>query len=283
MRVIESADKMQALSKKLRKEGYVIGLVPTMGFLHEGHLSLMKRARKETDRLIVSIFVNPTQFVAGEDYEQYPRDIESDLEKLKGVGVDIVFHPSAKEMYPDKPCTYVDVERITEGLCGKSRPGHFRGVATVVAKLFNIIKPNKAYFGEKDFQQLLVIKRMVRDLNMDTEVIGLPTVREPDGLAMSSRNNYLSSEERIKALSLYRALQKALDMVKKGEANSGKIKREMEKIIGSEKGTLIDYIEICDLENLEPLNIIKKKALIALAVRIGKARLIDNCVVSINS
>jgi len=279
MKIIESVEKMQFISNKLRKQGHIIGLVPTMGFLHEGHLSLMHKAKKDTERLIISIFVNPTQFIAGEDYGQYPRDIESDIKKSKEVGVDIIFHPDVDEMYSEKFYTYVNVEKITERLCGRSRPGHFRGVATVVAKLFNICKPHKAYFGEKDFQQLLVIKKMVKDLNMDVDVIGLPILRESDGLAMSSRNSYLSKEERLSALSLNRALKSAEDMIKKGEFNAKIIMDEMERIIKSEKRTVIDYIDICNPETLEPFNVIEDKALIAVAVKIGKARLIDNRVV----
>ena len=281
MKIIESVEEMKFISNKLRKQGHIIGLVPTMGFLHEGHLSLMRKAKKDTDRLIISIFVNPTQFVAGEDHGQYPKDTESDIKKSNKEGVDIVFHPKVDEMYSDEFYTYVDVEKITERLCGRSRPGHFRGVTTVVAKLFNICKPHKAYFGEKDFQQLLVIKKMVKDLNIDVEIIGLPIIRESDGLAMSSRNSYLSKEERLSALSLNRALKRAEDMIKNGELHSKIIIDEMERMVKSEKGTVIDYIDICDPETLETFSVIEDEALMAVAVKVGKARLIDNCVVYI--
>ena len=280
MQIIESIKEMQSLSETLRKGGHTIGLVPTMGYLHEGHLSLMRKAREETDRVIATIFVNPTQFAPGEDYEKYPVDRESDTRKLKETGVDILFCPKAGEIYAEGYLTYVNVESITEGLCGRSRPTHFRGVATVVAKLFNICKPHKAFFGKKDFQQLKVIETMARDLNMDIEIIGLPIIREKDGLAMSSRNAYLNPEGRKAALSLNRALKRAGEMIQEGEVHSGRIIDEMTGVIESEKGTDIDYIEVCDPENLKALEIIKGSALIAVAVKIGKTRLIDNCLIS---
>jgi len=280
MEIIGSVKEMQMLSDRWRREGLRIGLVPTMGYLHEGHLSLMRRARKETDRVIATIFVNPTQFVAGEDYERYPVDRESDMKKTEQAGIDILFCPDVKEIYPEGYDTYVHVEKITERLCGKSRPGHFRGVTTVVAKLFHICKPHRAYFGKKDFQQLTVIKKMVDDLNMDIEIVGMPTVREKDGLAMSSRNEYLDKEERKAALCLSRSLRRAEEMVRNGEVSSARIAAEMKAIIDAEKGTDIDYIEICDPKNFDHVDAVDKPVLIALAVKIGRARLIDNCLVS---
>lgn len=281
MQIIESIQEMQSLSETLRKEDHIIGLVPTMGYLHKGHLSLMRKAREETDRVIATIFVNPTQFGPGEDYEKYPVDRESDIKKLREAGVDILFCPKARDVYADGYLTYINVESITEGLCGRSRPTHFRGVATIVAKLFNICKPHKAYFGKKDFQQLRVIETMAKDLNMDIEIIGLPIIREKDGLAMSSRNAYLNPEQRQAALSLNRALKRAEEMIQEGELRSKRVIDEMTGIIESEKGTDIDYIEVCNPATLKTLEIIKGSVLIAVAVHIGRARLIDNCVVSL--
>jgi len=241
-----------------------------MGFLHEGHLSLIREARKQTDIVIVSIFVNPTQFGPQEDYESYPRDLKGDTKKVDSAGGDIIFAPSSRDMYPDGYLTYVNVEGITETLCGFSRPGHFRGVMTVVTKLFNIVKPHKAFFGQKDYQQSVVIRRMVRDLNMDIDIIVLPTVREPDGLAMSSRNSYLSVEERKAALILYKSLIMASEMVKNGEMDAKKIFSEMKRTIQNEPLVIIDYIAITDPDTLKDIYKIKGKTLIALAVRIGK-------------
>ncbi|MBI4639663.1 MAG: pantoate--beta-alanine ligase [Candidatus Tectomicrobia bacterium] len=281
MKVVESIREMQKLSSQLRDGGWIIGFVPTMGSLHEGHLSLMRRAREECDRVILSIFVNPTQFGAGEDYAGYPRVVEQDLKLALGVGVDLVFHPRPEEIYPHGYRTYVEVEEITQKLCGVSRPTHFRGVTTVVAKLFNIVKPDKAYFGQKDFQQLTVIKRIVKDLNFDIEIVGMPIVREPDGLAMSSRNVYLSPEERQSALCLSRSLGKAKELILNGERSAHTIIKEMENLIQAEKHTRIDYTAICDPETFEERKEAIDGTLIALAVYIGKARLIDNWVVQI--
>lgn len=251
--------------------------MPTMGYLHEGHLTLVRRARRENDHVVATIFVNPTQFGPHEDLASYPRDPQRDLMLLKKDGVDAVFMPSAEEMYPPGYCTYVNVERITERLEGASRPGHFRGVATVVAKLFNIVEPHRAYFGQKDAQQLLVIKRMVADLNMNIEVVPVPTVREPDGLAMSSRNTYLNPTERRAALVLYRALTLAQELWRQGERDATRIRQEMEAFIRKEPLAKIDYVSIADPDSLEELTLLDDRpALVSLAVRIGKTRLIDN-------
>jgi pantoate--beta-alanine ligase len=281
MKIIKDLKDMQAQAGLIRKQGKVIGFVPTMGYLHEGHLSLLRRARKENDIVVMSIFVNPTQFVPGEDYEKYPRDTEGDLKKASEVGTDITFLPEATEMYPDDYTTYVNVEGLTEKLCGRSRPGHFRGVTTVVLKLFNLVRPHRAYFGEKDYQQLVVIKKMVADLNMDLQVIGLPTVRESDGLAMSSRNAYLTPQDRTSALCLSSSLAKAEELMRAGEKKPKTILDEMCRIIDREPGTKIEYVAICHPETLEELQSIESRALIALAVKIGPARLIDNRLVNV--
>jgi pantoate--beta-alanine ligase len=278
MEVIATVKEMQRRSEQLRQEGRAIAFVPTMGYLHEGHLALMREGKDRGDALIISIFVNPTQFGPEEDYERYPRDMQQDLKLAQKVGVDIVFTPSAHEMYPDGFQTYVEVERVTQNLCGISRPGHFRGVTTVVAKLFNIVKPHLALFGQKDYQQLVTIKRMVEDLNMDIEVIGIPTVRERDGLAMSSRNTYLSPKKRKEAARLYRALRKGEDLFRQGEKNTASILTTVRGIIEEAKPTAIDYIKICDAHTLEDIEEIKGEAIIALAVQIGKTRLIDNLI-----
>ncbi len=280
MQVFEKIKDISNFIKELKAQKKTIGFVPTMGFLHEGHLSLMRYAKKVTDVVVVSIFVNPAQFGPKEDFNTYPRDIEGDKGKCLDAGVDILFMPSASEIYPEGYLTYVNVEKITDVMCGASRPGHFKGVATIVAKLFDIVKPDKAFFGQKDYQQTLVIKKMAADLNMDIDVEALPTVREPDGLAMSSRNSYLNEEERKAATCLYWSLTKAEEMIKNGERNSAKIIGDMQKIIEAEKLARIDYITIADAETLEEIKTIDKKAVIALAVWIGKTRLIDNIVVN---
>jgi len=275
MEIIEPVNEMQKRCEALRSSGQTIALIPTMGFFHDGHLELMRVGRRRSDKVVISIFVNPTQFGPTEDYDEYPRDMEGDLSKAQEVGVDIVFVPSVEEMYPDGFQTHISVEKITKHLCGLSRPGHFDGVATVVAKLFHIIKPNLAIFGQKDFQQLTVIRRMVKDLNMDIEVIGVPTVRESDGLAMSSRNHYLSPEQRRSALSLKKSLELAQNMFGQGEKDASKIKTAMEKLILSFPFTEIDYIAICDPITMEDIDILEKQSLVALAVKVGKTRLID--------
>jgi pantoate--beta-alanine ligase len=283
METITTISRMQEYSDRLREGGGTIGFVPTMGFLHEGHMSLIRRAREENDALAVSIFVNPTQFGPGEDFNSYPRDLETDAALCLEAGCDVLFTPSAEEMYPENSRTVVSVAGLQECLCGASRPGHFDGVATVVAKLLNIVKPHTAYFGLKDFQQYKVISRMAMDLNMEVGIVGLPTVREPDGLAMSSRNIYLSDEERRSALSLSRSLDLARQMVAAGTRDAEAVTATVRKTIGSEPHTRIDYVSVVDLEELEPIETIDGQALLALSVFIGKARLIDNTVLSSES
>ncbi|UCF72254.1 MAG: pantoate--beta-alanine ligase [Deltaproteobacteria bacterium] len=282
MELIEKIALMRELSEKWRGDGDIISLVPTMGFLHEGHMELLRVGREKGDRVIMSIFVNPTQFGPQEDYSRYPRDTEGDLRKARSAGVDAVFMPTVEEMYPEGFQSTVRVEGITRYLCGGSRPGHFAGVTTVVAKLFNITKPHLAIFGEKDYQQLGVIKQMVRDLNMDIEIIGVPTVRQRDGLAVSSRTSYLSSEERSSALSLKKGLDLARAMVAEGEKEPAKIINAVRQLILSHPFTEIDYITICDPEKLTDIEIIDRPCLVALAVKVGKARLIDNVMVREN-
>ncbi len=280
MRIIKNIKEMQATSMGLLREGKAIGFVPTMGALHEGHLSLVRAAKRDNDIVVVSIFVNPLQFGPREDFERYPRDLEGDSEKLRKEGVDILFFPDMREMYPSDFRTYVEVQGLSEKLCGAFRPGHFRGVATVVTKLFNIVKPSRAYFGAKDYQQTVIIKRFVNDLNMDIEVLVCPTVREPDGLAMSSRNLYLNPEERRAALVIYRTLQEVAGLIKKGEKNPDALKMRMVKALGSEPlVSSIDYAGIYDPESLEEVSEIKGRVLIAIALRIGQTRLIDNILV----
>ncbi|MEO2068561.1 MAG: pantoate--beta-alanine ligase [Desulfurobacteriaceae bacterium] len=280
MRVVRTIREMQSISETLRKTGKTIGFVPTMGYLHEGHISLVRCAREENDIVVMSIFVNPTQFGPNEDFERYPRDLDRDSAIAKKEGVDILFIPDVPEMYPQDFSTFVEVEGLTETLCGARRPGHFRGVATIVTKLFNIVKPHRAYFGKKDFQQLKVIERLVKDLNFDVEVVGCPIVREEDGLAKSSRNVYLTPEERLSATSLYKALKLAKKLFESGETSPQRIKKEMEEFILSHPHVKkIDYIEIVDANSLKPVKVVKKGDLIALAVFVGNARLIDNWVV----
>ena len=268
--------EIRGIIKAWKDKGFSIGLVPTMGFLHDGHLSLIQRARKQNDKVVVSVFVNPTQFGPNEDFDAYPRDIKKDLQRCESAGVDVVFAPAVADMYPSENKVYIDVEELGNGLCGAARPGHFRGVCTVVAKLFNIVKPDRAYFGEKDAQQLAIIKRMVYDLNFDVEIISCPIVREPDGLAMSSRNAYLSQQERAAALILSRALGEAKQLLLSGERDSRAAKQLMTDMISNEPLARIDYIEIVDAMSLVPVEIIKQPVLVALAVYIGKTRLIDN-------
>jgi pantoate--beta-alanine ligase len=273
MQVVGPILEIRALRQQLSG---TVGFVPTMGYLHEGHLALVKQARIENSAVIVSVYVNPAQFGPREDFDAYPRELNRDLELLQEEGVDIVFVPSDEEMYPPEFSSWVDVEKITERLEGASRPGHFRGVATVVAKLFNIVQPNKAYFGQKDAQQAAVIKRMVADLNMGVEIVVVPTFRESDGLAMSSRNIYLSPKERQAATILFKALTLARQLRQGGEKDAEKIRRQMTSFIQKEPLARIDYVSIADAETLEELNLIDRPALASLAVRIGKTRLIDN-------
>jgi len=276
MKIIHSVADMQAEAEALRRSGQTIGFVPTMGYLHEGHLSLLRIARKRADVTVMSIFVNPTQFGPNEDLERYPRDFERDERLAREEGCDILFYPSTEEMYPYPYRTYVVVEEITHVLCGKSRPTHFRGVTTIVAKLFNIVKPHFAVFGQKDAQQVIVIKQMARDLNFNLDILTGPIVREPDGLAMSSRNAYLSADERKDALNLYKSLTEAKRLIEAGERDALKIKNAIERILRQGKSVRTDYIEIVDTTNLKPVEKIQGDVLIALAVFVGKTRLIDN-------
>ncbi|MGB6872791.1 MAG: pantoate--beta-alanine ligase [Dehalococcoidia bacterium] len=273
MTIVKTIPEIRALRQKLSG---IVGFVPTMGYLHEGHLALVKQARMENSVVIVSIYVNPTQFGPREDFGAYPRELNRDLESLRGEGVDIVFVPSDDEMYPPEFSSWVDVEKVTERVEGASRPGHFRGVATVVAKLFNIVQPTRAYFGQKDAQQVMVIKRMVADLNMGIRIVVVPTVRESDGLAMSSRNIYLNPKERQAATILFKALTLARQLRRGGEKDAGKIRRQMTSLIPKEPLARIDYVSIADAETMAELSLIDRPALASLAVRIGKMRLIDN-------
>lgn len=260
----------------MRRQGKKIALVPTMGFFHEGHLSLMRIARKMGDDLAVSIYVNPTQFGPGEDLDAYPRDLDRDLKLAEKENVDVVFAPDNSELYTEKFQTYVTLEKLPNHLCGLSRPTHFKGVATVITKLFNIFKPHIAVFGQKDYQQFVVIRRMVRDLDFDIDVVGGPIVREPDGLAMSSRNSYLSPGQRESALCLYKSLVAAQSLIESGNKNAARIIDETSALINSHPETGIDYIAICDPETLADIRTINGPALMALAVKVGKTRLIDN-------
>ncbi|MCD6083374.1 pantoate--beta-alanine ligase [Candidatus Aerophobetes bacterium] len=276
MRLIRKIDEMRKYVRE-RKNKKLIGFVPTMGYLHEGHLSLIRKARRECDEVIVSIFVNPTQFGRGEDYHSYPRDLKRDIALSEKEKVDVIFAPSVEEMYPEGYSTFVQVEgRLSSVLEGASRPGHFRGVCTVLVKLFNIINPDISFFGEKDFQQALIVKKMVEDLNIDTRIVLLPTVREEDGLAMSSRNSYFNEEERKAAIILYRSLKKAKEWIDQGERNSSRIIQKMKDFIAKEPLARIDYIAIVDSKSLEEVEQVERGNLIALAVYIGKVRLIDN-------
>jgi pantoate--beta-alanine ligase len=281
MEVIQRIPQMKEVSKKARSEGKVIGLVPTMGFLHEGHLSLVREARKMADIVVVSLFVNPKQFAPSEDFDKYPRDVTKDAELLTSEKTDYIFLPKAEEMYPENYHTYVKVRDLSEKMCGVSRPEHFEGVTTVVLKLFHIVDPHFVYFGQKDAQQLVIIRKMVSDLNLDVEIVRLPILREPDGLAMSSRNTYLSPEERKAATILYRALQHAQKTIDEGEKKSKVLTKEIREILESEPLAKIDYISITDMNELKEIKTLKGKCLIALAVYIGTTRLIDNIIVDV--
>jgi len=275
VKVIETIDEMKRLRHQLPEP---VGFVPTMGYLHEGHLALVRRARAENPSVVVSIFVNPTQFGPQEDFSKYPRDPQRDLALLEREETDIVFMPSADEMYSPQFNSWVEVGKITDRLEGASRPGHFRGVTTVVAKLFNIVQPARAYFGQKDAQQAIVIKKMVADLNMNLEIVTVPTVREPDGLAMSSRNTYLNPQERQAATVLYQALSLAQKLWLQGETDAKRLRQEIITLIQKEPLADIDYVSVADPETLEELDTVKSPALVSLAVRIGSTRLIDNIV-----
>lgn len=278
-RIIETISGIQAYVAACRKRGLKVGFVPTMGAFHEGHLTLMREARRNNNAVIVSIFVNPIQFTAGEDYDRYPRRLEQDTKMADSEGVDVIFSPSVAEMYPKGFDTYVDQTDLPAKLCGAFRIGHFRGVMTIVTKLFNIVKPDVAYFGQKDYQQSLIIRRTATDLNLEVAIKVLPTVREEDGVAMSSRNVYLGPKQRKDAGCLIQSLRRAEDMVNNGESSASKVSAEMKRLIRKVKGTRVEYIAIVNSDTLEPVKEIKGKTLIALAVRIGKARLIDNIIV----
>jgi pantoate--beta-alanine ligase len=280
VKVIRSAEEMQQTAEALRLSEKILALVPTMGFFHDGHLELMRVAKKHADVVIISIFVNPSQFGPKEDLDTYPRDLEGDFLKAEQVGVDLAFVPSVPMMYPDNFQTRVSVEKATKHLCGISRPTHFDGVTTVVAKLFNISKPHMAVFGQKDFQQLTVVTRMVQDLNMDVRIVGVPTVREPDGLAMSSRNSFLNVEERKSALCLKRSLDLAHELVAQGEVQAGPMIKAVRELILAYPFTEIDYVNLCDPVSMEDVESVEGETLLALAVRVGETRLIDNCLLS---
>ena len=274
--VVEPISEMREWSETQRRAGRRIIFVPTMGSLHEGHLCLVRDARRRGDLAVASIFVNPAQFGPGEDFAAYPRDFERDRQMLETEGVDVLFYPSGAEIYPFGAQTFVDVEKLSAPLCGAARPGHFRGVATVVAKLLNIVRPHAAIFGEKDYQQLQVIRRMVRDLSMDVEILGHPIVREADGLAMSSRNSYLTAAERRAAVCLSRALCKAERLFRRGETAAAAIVQLVAAELDKEPLAKVEYVQLCDVETLDEVGDIRAPAVLALAVRIGKARLIDN-------
>lgn len=279
MKVLRTVQEIQAFSKAAKDAGKSVGLVPTMGALHEGHLTLMRRARQENDVVIASVFVNPTQFGPNEDFDAYPRRFEEDCKKMETVPVDAVFHPEPKEMYPEGYCTYVNVEGdITKKLCGAQRPGHFRGVATVVTKLMNLSRADRAYFGQKDAQQVVVVKRFVSDLNIPTEIVMVPIVREESGLARSSRNQYLSAEEKEAALVLSRSLKKGKAAFDGGEKDVETLKKVVREEIGTEPKAVIDYVDIYSFPALLPIENATEPALLAIAVKIGKTRLIDNVI-----
>ena len=275
--VITTIDEMKKVTADL--DGQTLGLIPTMGYLHEGHMSLVKQSIKICDYTVVSIFVNPRQFSPNEDLDIYPHDLPRDLEKLGSAGVNALFHPEKEMIYPEGFKTNIEVETITDQLCGKSRPDLFKGVATIIVKLFNIIRPQHAFFGEKDWQQLAVIEALNRDLNMDVQIHRVPLMREPDGLAMSSRNNNLSPEERLKALCLSKSLKFARQKIKQGVISSTQLRQSIKNIISAEHGIQIDYISICDPISLKEKFEVKGRTLLALAVKIGPTRLIDNCIV----
>ncbi len=276
MQIAETIKDVREQVKVWKREGLSVGLVPTMGYLHEGHKSLIDKAVEENDRVVVSVFVNPIQFGPSEDLASYPRDLERDGKICEEAGADLVFHPADGEMYFEDFCTFVDMDDLTKGLCGKSRPTHFRGVCTVVSKLFHIVAPDRAYFGQKDAQQLAVVRRMVRDLNFDLEIVGCPIVREADGLAKSSRNTYLNEEERKAAVILHRALSEGERLLQAGEKSAEKIVAAIRNTIEGEALARIDYVEVVDWDTLKPVDQIQGEVLAAVAVYIGKTRLIDN-------
>ena len=279
MKIIRSIKEMSNFSQMMHIKGKTIGFVPTMGALHEGHLTLIRQVHKENDIVVVSIFVNPIQFGPKEDYRRYPRNLKLDAQLCEKAGADVIFCPDAQQMYPDSYKTYVIVEDLSDCLCGEFRPGHFKGVATVVTKLFNIVNPDIAYFGQKDAQQAIIVKKTVEDLNIPVQIKVMPTIREKDGLAMSSRNAYLNKEERQDATVLYQALILAKNLIREGNINASDIIRKMRQLINKKKRAQIQYISIVDLKDLKPVDKIRDKVLVALSVWIGKTRLIDNIVV----
>lgn len=276
MKIAYTVEDVKSQVREWKKEGLTVGLVPTMGYLHEGHESLIKRAVAENDRVVVSVFLNPTQFAPNEDLASYPRDFEADTKLCEGAGAALVFHPEPSEMYAEDACTFVDMTAVTKELCGKSRPIHFRGVCTVVNKLMNISMADRAYFGQKDAQQLAVIRRMVRDLNMNVEVVGCPIIREADGLAKSSRNTYLSEEERKAGLVLSQAVKLGQKLVAEGEKSAAAVTDAMSELISAEPLAKIDYVSMVSWDSIEPVETIEGPVLVAMAVYIGKTRLIDN-------
>lgn len=281
LKTVTKVCEARKIINEWKREGLTVGFVPTMGYLHEGHMSLVKNAREQNDKVVVSIFVNPMQFAPNEDLEQYPRDLEADTKLCEKNGVDLIIHPEPEEMYPDGFCSFVDMTGPTKELCGKSRPIHFRGVCTIVNKLFNIAQPDRAYFGQKDAQQLSVIKRMVKDLNMPVEIIGCPIIREDDGLAKSSRNQYLNDEERRAALILSKTIVMGKELVENGERDAKALCDAMKKNIETEPLARIDYVESVDFDTIEKIDTLKGTVLTAIAVYIGKTRLIDNFIVTV--
>ncbi len=279
MQIVSTINEVRAQVKEWKREGLIVGFVPTMGYLHEGHASLMKRARLDCDKVVASIFVNPMQFGANEDLDSYPRDLEADAKLCESIGVDLIFHPEVEEMYADGFCSFVDMNGLTKELCGKSRPIHFRGVCTVVSKLFHIVTPDKAFFGQKDAQQLAVIRRMVKDLNMDIEVVGCPIVREEDGLAKSSRNTYLNEEERKMALILSKTIRLGEKLAEDGMTNAKELVAAMKENLEKEPMAKIDYVEAVSMDTIEKVDKIEGNVLVAMAVYIGKTRLIDNFII----
>ena len=276
MQIVATVEEVRAQVRAWRQKGLSVGLVPTMGYLHEGHKSLIDKAVEQNDRVVVSVFVNPIQFGPGEDLATYPRDLDRDAALCENAGANLIFHPEPENMYFDDFCTYIDMDGLTKGLCGKTRPTHFRGVCTVVGKLFNIVQPDRAYFGQKDAQQLAVIRRMVRDLNFNLEIVGCPIIREEDGLAKSSRNTYLSPEERKAAVILHKGLTRGEELANQGEKSANVVKAAIREVIESEPLAKIDYVEIVDFDNMQEIETLERPFLAAVAVYIGKTRLIDN-------
>jgi pantoate--beta-alanine ligase len=278
MKIVETIQEVREQVKEWRKQGLSVGLVPTMGYLHEGHKSLIDCAVSENDKVVVSVFVNPMQFGPKEDLASYPRDLDRDAALCENAGADLIFHPEPEEMYHEDFSSFVDMNTLTGGLCGKTRPTHFRGVCTVVSKLFHIVTPDKAYFGQKDAQQLAVIRHMVSDLNFGLEIVGCPIVREEDGLAKSSRNTYLNEDERKAALILSKSLGKGKALLEAGETDAAKLKAVIENTLATEPLASVDYVEVVDWDSLKPIEIVNGSVLVAIAVYIGKTRLIDNII-----